>query len=637
YNENAEGWFYLYNYNNIPGKIIFTFFNSESYTFFKNSISKTNFKSIVSDVLKDEIISKYENSNYILEVSVSKTQEEEYNLSTSYNRYKVTLIKKNGFFDELNGLKKEYYQDGSINAIFTLKNGNINGQLKTFYPSGQLKLVGFYNNGIKDGRFIEYNEDGSINEEYFMKNNEFNSLYRKYEKNKIIQIANFKNGILSGDYFEYHYDDDNVLITKIEGFYKEGLSHDKWHTYAVYDGKEEVIGYVSYINGVKQGKFKEYVDSDTLIIGNYKDGLFDGQYIKKALVKMTKTENDEKIQSWFIDSEGFYKNGVKDSKWTYYFLGNKYEEGHYINGNKEGKWITYVFIGKHKGEILSETTYLNGKKNGLSTSYYELESITLDTGFKIISTPRKEYLFYKNGIKEGNYCLEDSLGNIKVTGFYTNGEMDSTWKFIYDDSSIIEEYNKGILVTAKYYNELDELYLKETYKNNEIFICEYFDDGIIEEEHTIKKYKNKYSVRVLSHSSDTTFISNYIVDSDKEYTYNVFKEYGYKDGIITATINNNLIFEGKYCNNKKCNTWIFIYNDYNAYARKEFSDDKVLEEFFYNLNDKKPFNGTITFNSSHGRIVSKVKKGQRHGKTKYYNLNNHIVMIEKYKKGILIK
>ncbi|MBS1531214.1 MAG: energy transducer TonB [Bacteroidetes bacterium] len=65
--------------------------------------------------------------------------------------------------------------------------------------------------------------------------------------------------------------------------------------------------------------------------------------------------------------EGYYKNGLKDSLWTYFnILGDTTEKGYYSHGLKNGYWKNWLFSGG-KPIIIREGNYGEGKRIGLWT------------------------------------------------------------------------------------------------------------------------------------------------------------------------------------------------------------------------------------------------------------------------------
>ena len=115
-----------------------------------------------------------------------------------------------------------------------------------------------------------------------------------------------------------------------------------------------------------------------------------------------------------LQIEGFYKNDLKDSLWNeYYYDGKSIEKtGYYKNGIQIGEWKEFYFDGK---SISSIENYENGLKNG---SFKEL---------------------YKNG-------------ELKASGYYSNGMKSGIWEFY--TTELYQKYdydNKKLL----YFNPKD--------------------------------------------------------------------------------------------------------------------------------------------------------------------------------------
>ena len=71
---------------------------------------------------------------------------------------------KNGQFE---GELKSYYLEpsGQLKEVIQLANGVENGNVKQYYSNGQLESEGSYLNGLKDGAFKEYHENGNLSAE----------------------------------------------------------------------------------------------------------------------------------------------------------------------------------------------------------------------------------------------------------------------------------------------------------------------------------------------------------------------------------------------------------------------------------------------------------------------------------------
>ncbi len=71
---------------------------------------------------------------------------------------------KNGQFE---GELKSYYLEpsGQLKEVIQLANGVENGNVKQYYSNGLLESEGSYLNGLKDGAFKEYHENGNLSAE----------------------------------------------------------------------------------------------------------------------------------------------------------------------------------------------------------------------------------------------------------------------------------------------------------------------------------------------------------------------------------------------------------------------------------------------------------------------------------------
>lgn len=54
----------------------------------------------------------------------------------------------------------ETEENGVKKSVIEVKDGQINGEAKYYYASGKLMETGFFENGLKTGKWIRYNESG---------------------------------------------------------------------------------------------------------------------------------------------------------------------------------------------------------------------------------------------------------------------------------------------------------------------------------------------------------------------------------------------------------------------------------------------------------------------------------------------
>lgn len=117
------------------------------------------------------------------------------------------ISKEDGFFINEQGKKHNgelvsYYEDGTKEAIYEVKNGKENGKVEFFYPTtNKLMEQGFYKNGEKDATWIKWSENG----------------------NKLAE-ANYKNGQKDGKWIIW---DDNSIV-RYEMEYTGGQRTGVW-------------------------------------------------------------------------------------------------------------------------------------------------------------------------------------------------------------------------------------------------------------------------------------------------------------------------------------------------------------------------------------------------------------------------
>jgi antitoxin component YwqK of YwqJK toxin-antitoxin module len=133
--------------------------------------------------------------------------------------------------------------------------------------------------------------------------------------------------------------------------------------------------------------------------------------------------------------------------------------------------------------------------------------------------------------------------------------------------------------------------------------------------------------------NDTIVKNDYIVNIDKEYSYELFNKYGIKDGDYQLLVNNQKIIEGKYCNNLRCGNWISDYPNEKIYIVSFFRNDILDEERFFDINTKEPYSGKLVLTVNGSKLVIKIKKGLRNGKSFIYNKEGKVILEENYKDG----
>ncbi|WP_020529142.1 DUF3352 domain-containing protein [Flexithrix dorotheae] len=85
-----------------------------------------------------------------------------FQLTTSIEKDDVIAIDEIVLDDLDAKTKEEFYEDGSLKAEVSLKNGQMHGAYRSYFPNGDLKIKGKYKNGEKSGTWKFYDEEGKV-------------------------------------------------------------------------------------------------------------------------------------------------------------------------------------------------------------------------------------------------------------------------------------------------------------------------------------------------------------------------------------------------------------------------------------------------------------------------------------------
>lgn len=196
---------------------------------------------------------------------------------------------------------------------------------------------------------------------------------------------------------------------------KQGLKQGFWKVR--YDNG--ALKYTAFFKNDKPvGVMKRYFEDNTL----------------KAVMVFDKTSTISRTKLYYQDgpiaAEGNYVKSAKDSTWSYfsYYTKTISNRETYIHGRREGTSTSYFSTGK----IAEESDWTNGIRNGTWRQYWENGSLKMATSFIngkrngdfIIYYPENTIEWkgaYVNDIKEGKWIQYDPDGGVIVTIEYKNG------------------------------------------------------------------------------------------------------------------------------------------------------------------------------------------------------------------------
>ncbi|WP_396141690.1 hypothetical protein [Flavobacterium sp.] len=663
-NSRANGWFYVFNYEGLPNKIMYRFRQREYYNAIIQQIFPNGYKLSSEDILDNRVVASYENKAFYLKIAYNREEDstddddDDYYYSSSnkktYTVYEVTIYKKGGVYDPNNGIKKEYDDYGNLSTIYNLKDGKIDGLLTDYDSIGRIKRTVHFKSGNLDG--------SSIEKFYFDNNEDYYTFY-----------GNFKSDQREGKWVGEIITPTSKNVVQ-EFFYsngkKEGLNKET---------KDDFIMFKNYKNDVLDGKTYEYINIDRLLIGGYQTLDTINKNVKLFSILEYKDNLLNGNSKYFditgsIKAEGAYKDSLKTGLWKYYHDNISDENNIPLEYSKK---------------LYREANYLNGKLHGIQKRYSSLEKINIpcenneeEECYKTECVYINETANYENDELNGPYELRGKSNQLWLKGNYLNDKETGNWK-IYGDSFYSLWINKDSFETGNYidgkkqgkwerfennellerYNYIDDVingehitYImgkpsEKKYFNNGLFYkLECLDDaGNIKKTYTIRNVTStKYDCTTTETLAGGVFTKNYSFlrnndfqissisfqidfegSDEKIKKLNGFFEHKLLDGKVLTS--------GNYNSDTKTGDWNYYFYDQNVKLTYSYDGYGILKnEYYYDLKNNEPFSGEYIHKSENGFYEErKVKDGLRNGVTRFKDSNDKTIKKESYKDGIL--
>lgn len=287
-----------------------------------------------------------------------------------------SLVERNGLVYEINnddpydGKVFQEYNNGQIKLKGYYKDGLKVDEWVTYFINGQINNEAYYRDGKYIGDFIEYNYDGTI------KSHQLHTGNQKINKGSWRKYWDTEWSIVNkpSEYYSLvTFDDNGIPATKVKYYYQKNDQVQSEHTYTSIDPdvqEGESIWYSdegiitmkgSYVNGRRDGIWETYYDKEN-VIGNlikervsYKNGALSGTYSfwstgNDRLFGLRIVNYRPRTNNGFWKLKGSFSGGNKNSKWKVWLL-KKNESCWY-------KTDVYSFAIWDKG-IKIESAYLN--------------------------------------------------------------------------------------------------------------------------------------------------------------------------------------------------------------------------------------------------------------------------------------
>ncbi len=320
-----------------------------------------------------------------------------------------------------------------------------------------------------------------------------------YPDNK---VWNFKYNLPDGHYISYKNNDTNNMYLEIS--FKNGKKNGVERYCRIHVG-ENKYSEINWKDGKMNGIFQnfELIENKRIVseLRTYRNNVYDGLYF---------FQDNNNIES------GYYKNGLRDSIWTYYDHFNEYS----IDSSNSQISRVYKYIDKSVSLISAwnkngeqtvingngiivdsgvgtyKTKYLNGQKNGEAIAkYYNGDTAHIliyknnflikETYYSELNYDGTQYSSYISSTSEWKYdsTMKIAFGNDPIDGFYGVANKNGNW---------VEYFPNGVKKYEGNYNNGERIGLWRWY----------YQSGIL-------RITADYSKNIWHHYDSTgTFVSN---------------------------------------------------------------------------------------------------------------------------------
>ncbi len=414
------------------------------------------------------------------------------------------------------GVELNVDERGKLEKVAQYAWGELDGEMKLFFPTGQVKAHSHFKRGKREGSSVLYFLDGSKAEEFQYADDKIIGEYVRYypreEGGGRFMAIPYNDGMPHGNAMEWypsgsirrvtHYEagvlnsDEKspAVVIRAEDYtlseiqdYRQGElvgAHIKYHS----NGREAYK--VSYKNGKKEGK-EIFLSFDGKILGEgeYREGIPFGKHWRNhengAMAFLALF--DEKgvllgpIEEWGEDgvrlAHYFLKEGKLDGPFKQWYEDKKLKsEFHYEDGEFEGPQREYY----PSSQVKSQAFYQNKKREGEHLEWYEDGRPALKISFKNGEKEGETISWYSNGQKKFEEYILNGKAHGKRTEWYGNGVVKSE-EFFSDGlkEGVHREFNEqgDPIVEVHYKNDNPHGAIHAWYGKNKLKHSIYFVEG----------------------------------------------------------------------------------------------------------------------------------------------------------------
>lgn len=196
-------------------------------------------------------------------------------------------------------VEKYYYPSGELLSTVQVNDKGLNhGEMKEMYITGQLKGIGYYINGKKDGTFKLFHESGKIKAIEHFHNGSLVDTSKIYDKQGNLIVSKY---VQNGKIFCKTFDINGTL--RSEGEIEENFRINWWNNYDLNGSLKSKVQYIllnneEYINQVYQydGLGNIVKDSSNFYSINFPDTIKVNKLVKGEI----------RLNPYLSREEGFY-------------------------------------------------------------------------------------------------------------------------------------------------------------------------------------------------------------------------------------------------------------------------------------------------------------------------------------------
>lgn len=243
---------------------------------------------------------------------------------------------------EQTGLWDYFYESGALKASGTLEKGRKNGYWSNYFENGNEKSSGGYFNDLKEGIWNYFFEDGTVKAQAYYERG--NGIYKQFYPSGDLRMEGYNQDGKSAGEWKYFYESGE---TEAEGKFEDGLRNGLWVFYhqngqvsakgAYEEGKKTGLWTYFHANGQKSG--------EGVLIKDQRDGQWNLYYESGEIKAKSAYSQGDGIFTEYYPSgkqkaKGEILDGKRHGKWIF-FNENGVLDGEAVFDKGQGEYTGY--------------------------------------------------------------------------------------------------------------------------------------------------------------------------------------------------------------------------------------------------------------------------------------------------------